>query len=546
MQEPGITRQERSDGVAAPSVLLWMIAAFFLLVILTAIAAFLVYKNSGRIASLIPIAAGFAFIAIVGGFAAGVIFRKQLPRRFLLWLVGIYLVLGVLTGVGGLFAYTNVLPPRFQQEILTQVPFMRSFLPPTPSGGIVPTAEPVQGDLSAQDLLNMPIPGATEPRSETIILTATSNASSDGSPAATATPSAAPPPASSTPTATSTPVDPATPTVVSLAPTQNVILASAPSIRPASGHLFGMKPVQQTWNNCGPANITEALSYYGWAEDQDYAAQFLKPEKEDKNVSPGEMVAFVNEKTGVKAITRIGGDMELLKTLLANNFPVLIETGYMPEGYDWIGHYQTLVGYDDTQKLFYIYDTFLGSGANGEGVTESYNYLDTNWQAFNRTFIVIYKRQDEGKVAQILGDLADPSKAAERALAANQADARANPQNAFAWFNMGTALTKLGRDAEAAVAYDRARQIGLPWRMTWYQFGPFEAYFNVGRYDDVLSLAQANLTNAGDFPVEETFYWQGKVYGQQGKTQDAINAFRQALKRNPHYADAQTALGLLS
>ena len=37
----------------------------------------------------------------------------------------------------------------------------------------------------------------------------------------------------------------------------------------------------------------------------------------------------------------------MLKRLLANNLPVIIETGYMYEGSSWLGHYQTVVGYDD-------------------------------------------------------------------------------------------------------------------------------------------------------------------------------------------------------
>ncbi|MCU0476303.1 MAG: C39 family peptidase, partial [Anaerolineae bacterium] len=72
---------------------------------------------------------------------------------------------------------------------------------------------------------------------------------------------------------------------------------------------------KQTWNNCGPSNITMALSYYGWRQDQAFAAQFLKPGgREDKNVSPSEMVAFVNEQSAVRALYRIGGTVELIKT----------------------------------------------------------------------------------------------------------------------------------------------------------------------------------------------------------------------------------------
>ncbi|MBC7814701.1 MAG: tetratricopeptide repeat protein, partial [Burkholderiales bacterium] len=298
---------------------------------------------------------------------------------------------------------------------------------------------------------------------------------------------------------------------------------------------------QQTWNNCGPANITMALSYYGWREGQDVAASYLKPDAEDKNVNPTEIVAFVNDHTNLRAITRIGGEMELLKSFLASDFPVIVETGYMPEGEDWFGHYQTVVGYSDADQFVFIYDSYLGSGENGEGLVETYSDFDDNWQDFNRTFIVVYEQEREGEVREILGDRADLTLAAERAFDIAQTEARATPQEWAPWFNMGTSLVRLGRYEEAAVAYDQARQLDIPWRMLWYQFGPYEAYFNIGRYDDVMSLVDINLASSQGY-VEETYYWQGRVLAEQGEPQQAMNAFNTALTHNPFYSAAQDAL----
>ena len=50
----------------------------------------------------------------------------------------------------------------------------------------------------------------------------------------------------------------------------------------------------QGWNNCGPATLTNALTYFGYADNQTRAANYLKPDREDKNVSPWQMVNFVN------------------------------------------------------------------------------------------------------------------------------------------------------------------------------------------------------------------------------------------------------------
>ena len=48
------------------------------------------------------------------------------------------------------------------------------------------------------------------------------------------------------------------------------------------------------------------------------------------------------------------------------------------------------------------------------------------------------------------------------------AEATADRNNAFAWFNMGTNFVALDVMDRAAVAYDEARRVGLPWRMLWY------------------------------------------------------------------------------
>lgn len=463
------------------------------------------------------------------------------PPRFLLWGAIGLLLLAIIGVFAGLYIFRNVLTTGQQYRIVTLVPFMEALMPArsTPEGGIIPTAEPqANPSLSALDLLNMPLVNPTE----TPVIT--EEAVSETTPAALA------PTVTPTPEPTAAPTETPLPTPTELvsetnAQPANTTLASSPAFPPVA-RLYGFRHEQQTWNNCGPANITMALSYYGWKDDQAVAATYLKPGgREDKNVSPWEMVAFVNEKTGVRALSRIGGDLDLLKTLIANEFPVIIETGYMPEGYDWIGHYQTIVGYDDLQRLFYIYDSFLGSGENGEGISESYDKIDRGWQAFNRTFIVLYERSREAEVAALLGTRADVTQAAEHALIVAQQEARAAPHNAFTWFNMGTSLARLNRFEEAAIAFDKARQAELPFRMLWYQFDMFESYLMVGRYNDVLSLADVNITN-GASDVEETYYWMGQAYLKKGQTQQAADAFRLALRRNPRYEEARAALAALS
>jgi len=118
-------------------------------------------------------------------------------------------------------------------------------------------------------------------------------------------------------------------------------------------YISGLRHEFQTWNNCGPATITMGLSHFGWIEDQTFAASFLKPNEEDKNVTPREMVRFVNGQTNIRALTRMGGTLELLRSFISSGFPVIVSIGYAPEGQDWFGHYRAVIGYDDSTQNFY-------------------------------------------------------------------------------------------------------------------------------------------------------------------------------------------------
>ncbi|HUN08203.1 MAG TPA: C39 family peptidase [Aggregatilineales bacterium] len=290
--------------------------------------------------------------------------------------------------------------------------------------------------------------------------------------------------------------------VLEVSPTPEAIVTES---LPSMAYISGLRHEFQTWNNCGPATITMGLSHFGWIEDQTFAASFLKPNEEDKNVTPREMVRFVNGQTNIRALTRMGGTLELLRSFISSGFPVIVSIGYAPEGEDWFGHYRAVIGYDDSTQNFYAYDSYLGTGEDGRGLVVPYSEFDSGWQDFNRNFIVLYEQGNDGRVASILGERVDVMRAAELALEIAQRETELDPRNGFAWFNLGTSLVALERYDEATRAYDMAQQHELPWRMLWYQFGPYEAYFAVGRLDDVTALVMANLNNGGAY-VEETHF----------------------------------------
>ncbi len=353
-------------------------------------------------------------------------------------------------------------------------------------------------------------------------------------------------PLANEPTATETPL-PTLPTTATLIPTQAPTPTVIPPPSSARLELERLTPEAQWWNNCGPTTLTMGLSYYGYPHNQGPAAEFLKPNREDKNVSPWQMTRYVNEiatnTVNVRAISRIGGTQTLLKSLLANGYPVIVEKGYDVNNLDWMGHYLLLVGYDDTTQTFLTFDSYLGTNS-GQGRTESYSQLNTFWQHFNYALIVLYEPWQEQHLMQVLGNYADENYAITSALEIARTAASTNSTDKWAWFNMGDAYTRLGRYEEAASAFDQAFSMQMPWRTLWYRFTPFEAYYRVGRYQDVLSNAQY-LDNMSEQYVEEAWYWRGMAYAAQGQYDQAITQFERVLRFNENFTPAGEAISAI-
>lgn len=315
---------------------------------------------------------------------------------------------------------------------------------------------------------------------------------------------------------------------------------------------LNLRHVYQGWNNCGPATLTMGLSVYGYpAEDfnsQTPAANYLKPNSEDQNVSPWQMVNYVNNEIdpsyGIQAIARRGGNQELLKTLIANDFPVIVEKGYEPydrDGnyLDWMGHYLLLVGYDDTNQVFNTYDSYEGHG-NFQGLPETYSELTRLWRHFNNTFIVIYEADREAELQSLLGTLWDEDAAWAAAVEVARNEASADTSDAWAWFNLGEGLTALGDYQNASIAYRAAFDTGqLPWRLLWYVHNSLEAFYQTGEFNTVLELI--NTVKVNTRFIEEMDYYQGLVYAAQGRTEDAIYRLNLVLAFNPNFYPAAEA-----
>jgi tetratricopeptide (TPR) repeat protein len=279
-----------------------------------------------------------------------------------------------------------------------------------------------------------------------------------------------------------------------------------------------------------------ALCFYGWTGDQYTVAEVVKPDKEDKNVSSHEMAAYVRSMDDLHATVGYAADTRVLKLLLSNGFPVIVETWFIPEPGDEMGHYRLLTGYDDAAQQFMTQDAYLGGDR-----AIAYAELQTMWKVFNRAFIVVCETSRSQDLTALLGDSAAFPAMHRSALAVALAETAEQPDDRYAWFNVATNYVALEQYEAAAQAYDRARNLKLPYRMLWYQFGPFEAYLRVGRYQDVIDLATASLRTAEN--LEESYYYRALARRALGDSTAARQDLEAALRYNPTYGAAAGALG---
>lgn len=329
-------------------------------------------------------------------------------------------------------------------------------------------------------------------------------------------------------------------------PTTAPLPTVAPTAIPEKARLDTPRYERQDWNNCGPASLAIYLRYYGWEGDQFSISNLIKPIRADRNVNVDELTGFVTHNVpDLQAIFRVGGDLPLLRRLIAAGIPVMIEeTFYLEEEFwfkddRWSGHYLLLTGYDEASGVFYAQDSFVGSDR-----AVSFTEVDKNWQSFNRVYLLVFKPEQADTVMSILGSDWDVAANRQHALDTARAETRSDRGNAFTWFNLGSNLVYFERYEEATEAYDTARELGIPQRMLRYQFGPFLAYFHTGRNDDLLALTKYALEVTPN--SEEALLWDGWAKYRAGQRLEAAAQFQDALEAHPDYPDAVYALNYLA
>lgn len=357
------------------------------------------------------------------------------------------------------------------------------------------------------------------------------------------------------PTNTPTPAPTHTPTQTqpgpTATPTQTPLPTATPTPLPASVRLTGFKYQHQhgLWNYCGPSTLATTLSYWGWTVDRLEVGEYIRGSRsrsDDKNTMPYEMQNYTEEQAGLRMLIRYGGNLELLKSLIAAGFPPIVEKDDVIDGVGWLGHYLLLAGYDDAKEEFISMDTY-----HGEGMRYSYEEMEASWRGFNYIFLVAYSPGEETALLNVLGDFADETWATNHALeiANDETLTQDGLAEFYAWFNRGTNLNALLDYTGAAAAFDQAFSLyaeltpsNRPWRIMWYQTGPYWAYYYTGRYYDVITLADQTLDNMNDPILEETFYWRGLAKQALGDIPGAIEDLQKSLELNPNFGPGFSAL----
>lgn len=341
---------------------------------------------------------------------------------------------------------------------------------------------------------------------------------------------------------TSTPLPPDVPT-----PTATASPSPLPTL-PPSASIKDVPYVDQHYgfNNCAPATLTMALKFWGWQGDREGAASYLKPYAKDKNVMPYELTDFVNGMTDYRALDRVGGTPEILKRLVVNGYPVVVERGvYLRDlsgKVSWMGHYQYVYGYDDAASQYQVKDAFEENGSN---FRVSYDDLTIGWRSFNYHYMVVYPPDREADVLALLGDQADEAVANRAAYekASEEIFSLTGQDQFFAWYNQGSSLVRLQDFGGAAKAYDQAFTLlaelpadKRPWRTTWYMTGPYYAYYYTGRHYDVIALADKTIGAASEPFLEESFYWRARAKAALGDTTGAADDLRKSLEYHPDFS----------
>lgn len=324
-------------------------------------------------------------------------------------------------------------------------------------------------------------------------------------------------------------------------------VSSAAAAVPRSDDLPPQKILQndyhvfQTFNNCGPAALSMALSYFGIRATQEQIADSVRPlhnltgKNDDKATAPEELVAKA-EKYGLVAYYRPNGTIQLLKEFIASDIPVVVRT--LLHSNEDFAHYRVIKGYDDDAS-----EIIDDDGYEGANVRFSYDDFLALWRPFNNGYIVLVP-SDKREVAEaIMGEDADAARAWSSAAQRARQELAQRPDDVGVGLNLSVALYHMGDYRQAVEEFEKVER-SLSKHALWYQIEPIEAYYELGNYDRMFALTDGILSG-GNPAYAELYVLRGKSYLKEGDRAKAKEAFEKAVLYNKNLASATEALASL-
>lgn len=307
---------------------------------------------------------------------------------------------------------------------------------------------------------------------------------------------------------------------------------------PTSKTLSNEYHIFQTFNNCGPAALSMALSYYDINVSQAELGRQLRPyqvaggDNDDKSVTLAE-VAAKGEEYGFTAYRRPNGTPELLEQFIANDMPVIVRTWLKVD--DDIGHYRIVKGYNQNTKQFLQDDSL-----QGKDLWYSHEEFNAIWQKFNYEYVVLVPDEKVVVAQRILGEDLDEETAWQKAAQHAQSELKTNPNDIDAAFNLSVALYNSG-DYESSVQEFEKVESRLPARTLWYQIEPILAYMQLKNYDRVLQITEKILNNQNR-AFSELYILRGDIFKARGDSAAAKAEYEKAVRYNTELDEAKEKL----
>ncbi len=298
----------------------------------------------------------------------------------------------------------------------------------------------------------------------------------------------------------------------------------------------------QTFNNCGPAAMSMALSYYGINVTQQELGEQLRPyqnpqgDNDDKSVTLEE-VAKKAEEYDLLAYRRPNGNIDIIKLFIANDIPVIARTWLKVD--DDIGHYRIIKGYDDSRGEL-VQDDSL----QGKNLWYKYDDFNAIWKKFNFEYLVLVPKEKEQIAQEILGDDAEFEKSWERAVENIQKELNQNSTDTDMRFNLSVALYNIGEYEKSVEEFEKV-ETSLSKRTLWYQIEPIKSYYELNDYERVFEITD-NILNNGNKAFSELYVLRGDIYKKQGNIEAAREEYEKAVFYNKNLKEAHNALNSIN